>query len=718
MKQILQNLKTGNTELSEAPVPACVSGQLLIQSQRSLISSGTERMLVEFGKVNILQKARSQPEKVKQVLDKVLTDGLVTTLDSVSKRLSEPLPLGYCNAGEVIEIGESVSGFQVGDRVISNGSHAEVVSVPVNLCAKIPDCVSDEDASFTVLSSIALQGIRLAKPEMGENFVVIGTGLIGLISVQLLKSSGCNVMALDVNDARLKIAKGYGSEIFNVSKADPIHSAYSWSKGKGVDGVLITASAKSNKIVHQSAQMSRKHGRIILVGVVGLELQRSDFYEKELTFQVSCSYGPGRYDKLYEKKGIDYPLGYVRWTENRNFETILDALATQQLKVNPLISHRFPLAQATDAYEAIFSDNNALGVILEYQETVKIQNTISINVQSTLRPSACVAAMIGSGNFAKMTMAPALAKTSARLKYVTAQTNSVPAVHIAHKYGFENVSTDLNEVFSDEEVNTIFISTNHNSHASLIVKSLSAGKHVFAEKPLALNIDELKEVYQVSNRHPNQHILVGFNRRFSPHIQNIKEALKGRSSPLAMTYNVNAGIIPMDVWVHDPNIGGGRIIGEGCHFLDVLLYLTESRISNVSSVVSKEKSDAKFDTSSIILQFEDGSIGTINYYSNGHKSYPKEVLEIYSEGRILKLDNFLKVRRYGFKKNSKFKTFRMDKGHNAEFVAFVDRVEKGGAPLIPLNESINVTLASFAAVMSANEGRMINLDQEYKDFYE
>jgi hypothetical protein len=746
MKQILQNLRSGETNLADLPSPSCSKNTLKIQTTHSLISAGTERMLVEFSKGGLLAKAKAQPDKVKQVLDKIKTDGLMPTVETVFKRLDEPLPLGYCNVGRVIEVGSGVSGFRIGDMVASNGPHAEVVCVPQNLCAKVPEQVSAEQATFTVLGSIGLQGVRLAKPTLGEKFVVYGAGLIGLVTVQLLRASGCEVLAIDLSDDRLKMAESFGATVCNGGQGDPVAVASSWTEGAGVDGVIITASAKTDAIVHQAAEMCRKQGRIVLVGVVGLNLRRSDFYEKEITFQVSCSYGAGRYDDAYEQKGQDYPLGYVRWTEQRNFQAILGAMASGQLDVSPLITDRLPFEDAQKAYAKISAESSTLGVVLEYSGQPETSRTVTITQRPSNPESTCVAAMIGAGNFAKMTMGPALAKTKARLKYVSARTNAAAARHIAEKYHFENATTDTDAIWDDPEVNTVFITTGHNSHASLVKKGLESGKHVFVEKPLCLTKEELNSIIETynsvssssqlcirsakarklakhslvpspasrlpSSRLPSSRLpslMVGFNRRFSPHIQKIKQLLAGRGEPLAMNFTCNAGIIPADVWVHDPEIGGGRIIGEACHFIDLLSYVAASPVVSVAAFQMEKGVAVKEDKMSIALRFEDGSVGTVNYFGNGSKQYPKETMEIFSDGRVLRMDNFRKTEGYGFGKFKHFKTRSQDKGHGVQFGAFVDRVIEGGEPLVSMNELVNVTLASFAAVDSASEGRMVHL---------
>ena len=695
-------------------MPVCPPGRLLIATHRSLISAGTERMLVEFGKASLLAKARAQPDKVKQVIDKIKTDGLLPTLEAVFNRLDEPLPLGYCNAGVVLEVGSSVADFKPGDRVVSNGPHAEIVCVPKNLCAKIPDDVTDEQAAFAVISSIGLQGVRLLQPTLGEKVVVFGLGLIGLVAVQLLKASGCRVLGVDISADRLKMAESFGIGAVNAGTGgDAVAAAGAWTQGKGVDGVLIAASAKTDDIVHQAAEMCRKRGRIVLIGVVGLNLRRNDFYEKELTFQVSCSYGPGRYDEAYEHGGHDYPLGLVRWTEQRNFEAVLASMQSGQLVVERLITHRFPLDQASAAYEKISTDPSALGVILHYPAQVERQRTIKITELVATPVGKPVIAIIGAGNFAKMTMIPALSRGGGRIKYISAQSNSAAAAHLARKFGIEKATTNLQGVLNDSSVNAVFISTGHDSHAKLSCAALEAGKHVFVEKPLCMNVEEVERIIQTSTAHPDRLLMVGFNRRFSPHTQKIKQLLVGRSEPLSMNMTVNAGIIPTGHWVHDPVRGGGRIIGEGCHFIDLLSYLAGSPVKTVTAVQMGVGVPVPEDKMSILLSFEDGSVGTVNYFANGSKAYPKESLEVFSEGRVLRLDNFRKLHGYGFSKFRRFRTRRMDKGHQAEFDAFVNRIADGGLPLIPMAEMVNVTLASFAAVASSREGRVITLDQEY-----
>jgi len=713
MKQVLQNLRTGQLELAEVPAPGVGRNTVLIQTRASLISAGTERMLVEFGQASLLAKARAQPDKVKQVLDKIKAEGLLPTLEAVFSRLDEPLPLGYCNAGVVLEVGPGVTRFRVGDRVISNGSHAEIVAVPENLCARIPDGVTDEQAAFTVLSSIGLQGIRLMQPTLGETVVVVGLGLIGLVTAQMLLASGCRVLGVDISPSRVALAQSFGCETAPVG-GDPVTAAMTATGGRGVDGVLITASAKTDEIMHQAAEMCRKRGRIVLVGVVGLNLRRSDFYKKELTFQVSCSYGPGRYDERYEQGGQDYPLPFVRWTEQRNFEAVLELLRTGRLSVASLISERYPLDQAPTAYQSL-SGGQSLGVVLTYPETVSRARSITLPVTAAA-PAApgrrAVIGVIGAGNFSKMTLMPALSKAGAEIRYL-ADLNGAAAQHLARKFGVRVATSDYQEILHDAEVQAVIVAVRHNLHARFVIESLRAGKHVFVEKPLALNVQEVRDIVAASQEAGDRHVMVGFNRRFSPHTERLRQALAGRSEPLSMTMLVNAGFSPADSWVHDPNIGGGRIIGEGCHFIDLMCYLAGSRVATVSAGMVGQGPAVRDDKMAITLVLEDGSVGAIQYYSNGAKSYPKEQLVVFSEGRVAHLDNFRRMVGYGFRGFRKFKTFRMDKGHAAEFAAFTRRVAEGGAPLVSLDSLVNVTLASFAAVTSAAERRTITLAEEY-----
>jgi predicted dehydrogenase/threonine dehydrogenase-like Zn-dependent dehydrogenase len=713
LKQILQSLKNGSTEVAEVPCPAVKRGHLLIRSTRTLVSVGTERMLVEFGKAGWIEKARQQPDKVRMVLDKIKTDGLMPTLEAVFNKLDQPLPLGYCNVGRVLEAGSGLVGYAAGDRIVSNGKHAEAVCVPINLTARVPDNVSDDEAAFTVLGAIALQGIRLVQPTLGETVVVTGLGLIGLVTVQLLRAHGCRVLGLDFDPEKLALARKFGADVVNLAAGeDPVKAAQAYSRGRGVDAVIITAATKSNEPMHQAALMCRKRGRIVLVGVTGLELSRADFFEKELTFQVSCSYGPGRYDPNYEERGNDYPVGFVRWTEQRNFEAVLDMMSDGRLDVKPLISHRFAITEAEAAYELVGGSAPSLGILLEYpnadkkpdaevrRTTVELARTGSGAAPS--RGNASIG-FIGSGNYATAVLIPAFKEAGARLRTV-ASSGGVSGVHAGRKYGFEATTTDTNGVFADREANAIVISTRHDSHASMVCQALRAGKHVFVEKPIALTTSELREIEAAratcGDKPPV--VMVGFNRRFAPQVARLKSLLAGAKGPKSFIMTVNGGAIPGEHWTQDREVGGGRIIGEGCHFIDLLRFLAGEPIKSVRAHAMEAPAG---DTVSIELGFADGSIGTVHYFANGSKSFPKERLEVFALGRVIQIDNFRKMTGFGWPGFSKMNLWRQDKGQKACAAAFVEAVAKGGASPIPFDELIEVAEATIAAADLARTSR-------------
>lgn len=714
MKQVLQHLRSGQIELADVPCPTVRPGHLLVQTAATLISAGTERMLVEFGQAGLIAKARSQPEKVKQVLQKIKTDGLFPTLEAVFAKLDEPLPLGYCNVGRVVEVGRGVEGFSVGDRVASNGQHAEMVCVPATLAARVPDNVDDESASFTVLGSIALHGIRLMEPTLGEKFVVVGLGLLGQVAVQLLRASGCDVLGIDVNRARCELAEKFGAKSACVAEgADPVQAALAFSRGVGADGVLITASAKSDEIMHQAAASCRKRGRIVLVGVVPLNLVRSDFYEKEITFQVSCSYGPGRYDPVYEGQARDYPRGYVRWTVARNFEAMLDAMAEKRIDVKPMVTKVMSQGQAAAAYDAIVNDGSILGLVMTYPQqpppTGRII-TLPATKDGKSRPvgGKPTVGVIGAGNFTKLVLLPAIQAAGAPIKAV-ASAGGVTGFHAARKFSADEASSDHRQLLESPDVSAVFITTRHSAHAGMVVEALQAGKHVFVEKPLAIDEEGLERVRQAKAAAPDLQLMVGFNRRFAPHAVKARQLLAGRSQPIAISLMVNAGHIPPDNWNHDPETGGGRIIGEGCHFIDLAMSLVGRPITSVSATMfGPESGGTREDKMSINLGFADGSIATVHYWANGPKSFPKERVEIFSEGRVLTIDNWRRLVAWDWK-NAPSMRMTQDKGHKAEIAAFIDRVATGGGALIPFDEIERVTMATFAAMRSAKEGVTIAL---------
>ncbi|NUF31535.1 Gfo/Idh/MocA family oxidoreductase [Acinetobacter oleivorans] len=697
MKQILQDMANGGTTVTEAPVPQCSKGHLLISTTTSLISAGTERMLVGFGKASLIDKARQQPEKVKMVLEKVQTDGLLTTYDAVKSKLAQPLALGYCNVGLVHEVGTGVDGFQVGDRVVSNGPHADMVKVPKNLCAKIPDNVSDESASFAVVASIGLQGIRLAQPTLGESFVVTGAGLIGLLTIQMLRANGCRVLAIDFDQSKLELARKFGAEVCNPGKGeDPVAAGLAFSRGVGVDGVIITASTKVSDPVTQAARMSRKRGRIILVGVTGLELNRADFYEKELSFQVSCSYGPGRYDTEYEDKGNDYPVGFVRWTEQRNFIAVLDMLAAGTLNVEPLITQRFQFEAAPKAYDALTEDKSGLGLLLKYTSPVesRLEKRVVLRPIS-IEPKNAVVGFIGAGNYASRILIPAFKKASSQLHTIVTSGGINGVIH-GEKTGFSEASTDIESLLNNKDINTVAIATRHNSHAYFVEKVLSSGKNVFVEKPLALTYEEIEKVEAVYNHniHSNQYarVMVGFNRRFSPQVQKMKALLNTVKEPKSFIMTMNAGAIPADHWTQDNAVGGGRIIGEACHFIDLMRFLAGSKIVSVQARRMGETDAVQIleDKASITLGFEDGSFGTIFYLANGASNFPKERVEVFTAGRVLQLDNFRKLKAFGWPGFNKMNLWRQDKGQDACAAAFVESIRDGKETPIPADEIFEV----------------------------
>jgi len=706
MKQVLQSLKTGQIEIADIPVPLARPGHLLIEARKSLISIGTERMLLQFGKAGWIEKAMKQPEKVKQVLQKVRTDGVMPAFNAVKSKLDQPVALGYSHTGAVREVGIGVEGFQAGDRVISNGPHADVVCVPSNLCAVVPKDVDDDTAVFTVVGAIALQGIRLINPTLGESIAVLGLGLIGLLAVQILRANGCRVIGFDFDDKKVALARLYGAEAHAIGEGfNPVEAAVSFANGNGVDGVLITASTSSNDPIRQAPQMCRPRGRVVLLGVIGLNLSRDDFYKKEISFQVSCSYGPGRYDPTYEKKGLDYPIGHVRWTEQRNFEAVLQLMADRRIVTGDLISDRFDIAEAQQAYDKVLSGGEALGILLQYPLSSQcIEHTVRLShepAQARKPEGAVTAGFIGSGSFATSTLIPAFAAASVRLKSI-ASAGGVNAFHSGRRFGFEQVTTDAGEILGDPEINAVVIATQHDTHGRLVVQALKAGKHVFVEKPLCINREELEEIEAAWREHalPSGRILtVGFNRRFAPNTIRLKELLKNCSGPASMIMTVNAGSIPKEHWTQDPDFGGGRITGEGCHFIDLLRHLAGSPLVSAESSYLGGEGDQPLssDTVSISLHFANGSMGTVHYFSQGHKSFPKERLEVFCDGKVMQLDNFKNLTLYGMPAGKGDRLMSQDKGHRGLVSAFVEAIRSGKPSPTPFEELCEVTEFTFRA---------------------
>jgi len=641
------------------------------------------------------------------VLNKVITDGLMTTVDAVRSKLDQPLALGYCNSGVVLE--SDVDKLKPGDRVVSNGNHAEVVRVPKNLCVKIPDDVDDESAAFTVLGAIGLQGIRLIQPTIGECFVVTGLGLIGLLCVQMLRANGCRVLGIDFDSNKCELARKFGAETVDLSKGeDPIIFAQSFSRGRGVDGVLITAATQSDEVIHQSAEMCRKRGRIVLVGVVGLNLRRDDFFKKEITFQVSSSYGPGRYDSFYEDEGNDYPIGFVRWTEQRNFEAVLDMMSSGVLDVKSLITHRFDIENAIEAY-GLLDSPDTLGILLNYPSQTReilIESKVELNSQppkviDSLIP--CVG-FIGAGNYASRTLIPAFKEAGAVLDTLVTS-GGISGVHHGIKNQFSIASTETKDLWNNDKINTVSIVTRHDAHAQQVVYALKSGKNVFVEKPLALTLDELDVIdkaYHEANKSNTVRLMVGFNRRYAPHIVKMKELLSSHRSPKSIIMTVNAGAIPGEHWVQNSLIGGGRIIGEGCHFIDLMRHLIGYKINGFTATMlgSVPGIEVREDKVSITLSFEDGSFGTIHYLANGGSIFPKERVEVFCDDAVLQMDNYCVLKGYGWSGFKKMKLFKQNKGQKACAKAFIESIVNGKESPISYEEVMESSRVSIEVANS------------------
>jgi len=723
MLQLLQNLGSGETLVTDVPAPLGSPGTLLIATSRTLVSAGTERMLVDFGRASLIDKARQQPDKVKMLLDKVRTDGLFTTLDAVRSKLDQPLALGYCNVGTVVEVGRGVEGFSVGDRVASNGPHAELVRVPQNLCARIPDNVDDESAVFTVLASIGLQGIRLVSPTLGEFVVVTGLGLIGLATLQLLRASGCRVLGIDVDPTRLALARKLGAEVCDISSGEnPVDHGMAFSGGRGVDAVIITASTQSSLPIEQAAKVSRKRGRIVLVGVTGLELNRADFYEKELTFQVSCSYGPGRYDPKYEAQGQDYPIGFVRWTEQRNFEAVLSMLSSGALNVRDMISHRFAIRDAAQAYDVLVGTRTALGIVLSYNGTsdsarLRVTSTpLGVMPASRAKLSEVVVGMAGAGNYGSRILLPALKDAGARLDTIVSSTG-VSGVHHGRKAGFAFASTDFGEgVVTNPRINTAVIASRHDTHARFAADCLRAGLNVFVEKPLALDQEELRSVEDLAGARADGTapplLMVGFNRRFSLLVVKLKSLLAPVPAPKCFVYTVNAGAIPPDHWTQQRDVGGGRILGEACHFIDLLRHLAGHPVveSQIVTMGPNRAMSVSHDKATVSLRFADGSIGAIHYFANGGKRFPKERLEVFCNDGVLALENFVQLVGYNWQGFARQRLWKQDKGQSACIAAFVSAVREGRPSPIPFDEIVEVARLSIRLAEAQREPAAVGAD--------
>ena len=718
MKQLLQNLRTGETSIAEVPIPTPKPGTALIRTAASLVSAGTERMLVEFAEKSLVGKARSRPDLVRQVMDKARREGLLTTVDAAFNRLDQPLPLGYSSAGTVVAVGEGLQGFKVGDRVACAGGgyavHAEYAIVPKNLLAQLPENVDFESAAFATLGAIALHGFRLAQPQVGERIGVIGLGLLGLLTVGIAHAAGCHVFGVDIDPERVELARGAGAEAVTRDRAEQASLAF--SRGHGVDSVLICADASSDDPVNLAGAIARDRAKIVAVGAVGLNIPRREYFQKELNFVNSRSYGPGRYDPTYEEAGHDYPIGYVRWTEGRNIESIVDLMGSGRLGVSALITHRFPIENAPKAYELITgkTEEPFLGVLLTYPESAEheahsARNPISVT-PSTNRTAHITLGVLGAGNFATAVMLPAVSEIPDLELVGIVSGSGLSAQHAAKKFGFQYTASDASQLIDDPDINTIAILTRHNLHADQAVAVLKSGKHVFVEKPLAVNSDQLAVVREQLIHTDNCLLTTGFNRRFAPLAQKMKAFIANRKEPLVAHFRVNAGFIPLTHWLHDLDEGGGRIIGEGCHFVDFLAFLVGEAPGSASAQSIPDAGRYQEDNVVMTFNFPDGSLGTVTYLANGDRSFPKERVEVFAGGRVAVLDDFrsLEMIHNGNRRIERSR-LRQDKGHRGIWEAFITAILSGDQPPIPYEHLFGVTEATFAAVEVLRSGERVSL---------
>lgn len=684
MKQLTQTFVDGQVNLVESPLPNYGDNDVLIETELSLISPGTERMLINFGQSSFLKKISSQPDKVRQVLNKIKTDGINATLKSVSSKLNTPAALGYSNYGKVISIGKHVTGIKIGDKVVSNGSHAEFVSVNKNLCVKANN-IPPEKAVFAILASIPLQGIRLSNIEIGSKVVVIGVGILGLLLIQLLRANGCSVLAVDYDKSKLNLAKKYGATIFSLKEENDLYDyARNLTDGNGLDVAYICANTQNNSPIRIAETILRKRGEVILIGISGLNLSRDIFYKKEISFKVSCSYGPGRYDDNYEYLGLDYPYPYVRWTENRNLQAIIDLMRDGLIDTKLLIDKTFKIEQYEKAYDYLIS-NQCLGIIFSYKRNKKQQlNKVAYsNIKiDTKKP---VVGLLGAGNFTSSNIIPALKKNNIFIKSIQSFYGLNSAV-LAKKNNIPDALTNSNDIFKDSSISHVFISTRHDSHSNLLLEGLKNNKSIYLEKPLCINKTEFKKISNFLNKNGNYNFIVGFNRRFSKLSLKVKELLMPIKGPKSFIYNINSGNIDLSHWTQNPLIGGGRLIGETCHFIDLIRFFSGFKITEYHINLMDNIS---LDTFSISLKFEDNSIAQINYFSNGNKSLPKEKIEIFVDGKNLILDNFKILRGYGWSNFNYLRLWNQDKGNEKIISAFVNN--KTCDPLIPYDQILEVS---------------------------
>ena len=710
MKQVLQNRKTGRPFVGEVPVPALQRGRVLVRTVASLISAGTERMAVEMVSKGLVSEARQRPDLVKAVVAKVKSEGLLNTFASVRDKMAASTTLGYSAAGLVIEVGEDVTGFQIGDRVACAGvgfaSHAEVLSVPQNLCVHLPESVSFDAGAFGTLGAIALQGVRLAQPTLGESIVVIGLGLIGQLTVQLLKANGCQVFGLDLDPERVKLALELGADAASVSTEETAKVVERWTRGRGADAVLITAATDSNQPVELAAQISRMKGRVVIVGMTGLDIPRQPFYMRELSLIISMSYGPGRYDANYEERGHDYPLPYVRWTEKRNIEAFLELMGSGKVDVKKLTSHRFSIDDAERAYQLISGTSSEpyLGVVLNYDPNSEVTRKVSLKSSPVaVTDKKITVGVIGAGGYVPAMLLPHFKSMGVRFKSI-ATASGVSAHDVGKRFGFEYAVSSADEVLNDPDINLLVVGTRHDTHAELASEALRRNKHVLVEKPLALNDEQLDDLIKVANG-SSGYLMVGFNRRFSPIARQAKEFFKSRNTPLSIMYRVNAGRLPKGHWLHDERQGGGRIVGEGCHFVDLMTFLTGALPVSVFAEAISSKQDKELDVDSVFitLKFSDGSNGSIGYLSEGDKALAKERVEIFGAGRSFVLDDFKSASSFKDGRENQITLKVQDKGQLDQVKAICESVSSGGTPPIRLEELVSTTRATFRVLDSLRE---------------
>jgi len=718
MKQVLQNMRDGKTSVVDVPIPTARDGTALIRTHASLVSAGTERSVVEFAEKSLLGKAQSRPDLVRQVIDKARREGLLGTVEAAFNRLDEPLALGYSSAGVIEALGEGMDGFHVGQKVACAGGnfavHAEYALVPRNLLAPLPENVDFESAAFTTLAAIALHGFRLAEPQVGEKVAVIGLGLLGLLTVQIAQAAGCQVLAVDINPDRVEQAKAFGALAVLNPQAE--EACLAFSGGHGADVVLICAGDSSSETVALAGVLARSKGRVVALGVVGQDLPRPIYFQKELSFVTSRSYGPGRYDPSYEEGGLDYPYSYIRWTEGRNLAACLDLIASGKLDVLRLVTHRFPIERAAEAYDLITGkqDEPFMGVLLTYpkNEQKSEGKRISLNPETRMAEKSVRLGVVGAGLFANAVMLPAIQKQKDIQLVGIASSWGVHARHSGDKFKFGYAASESGELINDPDINTLAILTRHDSHVPLVLKGLQAGKHVFVEKPLAVTLEQLQELeeYMDKNSSSMPLLMTGFNRRFAPLAQELSKFLAGRQEPLFAHYRINASALPLTHWQHDPVQGGGRIIGEGCHFIDFLAFLAGAAPLSVTAHGLPDNGRSREDVLTMTFTFPDGSVGVVDYLANGDKAFAKERVEVFCAGKVAVLDDYrsLETVHNGRRKVSK-SAMRQDKGHFNEWQAFASAILTGGPPPIPYEQLLGVTRASFAAITSLRSNQKINI---------